>query len=79
MLDVTTPMNRIYIGQAIEGLIQMKKDGITANTCVTSPPYFGLRSYCPDKVMLKKDAPEWVFKELEKRGIFPIDNSRTSQ
>lgn len=71
-IGVNKPMNRIYIGQATEGLIQMKKDGIVVNTCVTSPPYFGLRSYCPDKVCLKKDAPEWVLEELKKRGIMPI-------
>ena len=43
--------------------------------CVTSPPYWGLRSYCPDQITPKKDAPEWVIKELEKLNIFPIDNT----
>ena len=38
-------MNRIYVGQAVDGLIRMKSDGCVASTCVTSPPYFGLRDY----------------------------------
>ena len=36
-------MNTIFVGDAVE---QLKKlpDGCV-NTCVTSPPYFGLRDY----------------------------------
>lgn len=38
---------------------------------VTSPPYWGLRSYLPDMVRLKDDAPAWVVKELESLDIYP--------
>ena len=46
----------------------------SVNCCVTSPPYYGLRSYCPDRVVLKSTAPAWVAEELVKRTIFPIDH-----
>lgn len=40
--------NNILIGDNIELMKQMKLDGVKVNMCVTSPPYFGLRSYLPD-------------------------------
>jgi len=47
-----------------------------AQTCVTSPPYFGLRSYLPGVVKLRDDLPEDVKKviltELTALGIAPI-------
>ena len=46
------------------------------NCVVTSPPYFGLRSYCEDAVKLKKDAPQWVIDELESLGIKPVDTNK---
>ena len=39
-------LNKVHFGDCLETLRQMP-DGIV-NTCVTSPPYFGLRSYLPD-------------------------------
>lgn len=39
---------------------------------VTSPPYWGLRSYLPDAVVVKKDAPKWLEKKLADMKIFPI-------
>jgi len=41
--------------------------------CVTSPPYWGLRRYLPDRVRLKEGVPTWVKQELEKLGIKPVD------
>lgn len=45
----------------------------SVHTCVTSPPYFGLRSYFPDRVKLRKDlTPEqmkYVLSELDKMGL----------
>ena len=47
----------------------------SVNCCVTSPPYFGLRSYLPDGVRLKPDLPrdvrESVIAELAALGVFP--------
>lgn len=43
---------------------------------VTSPPYFGLRSYLPDTVKLRDNLNEtelaYVVAELAKHGIRPI-------
>jgi DNA modification methylase len=44
----------------------------SVNCCVTSPPYWGLRSYLPDGVRLKADAPASVIAELDALGIKPI-------
>jgi len=43
--------------------------------CVTSPPYWGLRSYLPDGVVLKADAPASVIDEIEALGIKPVDHT----
>lgn len=64
-------LNTINTGDSLEWLKTLP-DGV-ANTCVTSPPYFGLRSYLPDVVVLKKDAPDWVVEKLRELGVTPID------
>ena len=65
---------RILTGDTIEQMRTLP-DGCV-QCCVTSPPYWGLRSYLPDGVKLRKDlTPEQqsaVLKQLEKRGILPI-------
>jgi hypothetical protein len=38
-------VNKIEFGDCREIMKQWKKDGVKAQTCVTSPPYFGLRDY----------------------------------
>lgn len=38
-------MNRTHIGDCRELLTEMVADGVRVQTCVTSPPYFGLRDY----------------------------------
>ncbi len=65
--------NIILIGDVIEQLKNIPDQVV--NTCVTSPPYWGLRSYLPDRVILKNDTPESVIRELEKLGIFPLDRT----
>ena len=47
----------------------------SVNCCVTSPPYWGLRSYLPDGVVLKKDVPASVLEELKSLEIVPIDRT----
>lgn len=63
-------MNKIINKDCIEGLKELA-DG-SVDCCVTSPPYFGLRSYLPDTVKLKANAPEWVIEELKKIGVQPL-------
>lgn len=64
-------LNRVHFGDCLETLRRMP-DGIV-NTCVTSPPYFGLRSYMPNAVKLRGDINpeelESVLKELERLGV----------
>jgi DNA modification methylase len=58
---------KILQGDCVEQLKTMEAGSV--HTCVTSPPYFGLRQYLPGKVKLKKDAPNWVIDELKKLGV----------
>jgi len=38
-------MNKVYFGDCRHSMRQMAKDGIKVQTCITSPPYYGLRDY----------------------------------
>jgi DNA modification methylase len=38
-------LNRTHVGDCRELLKEMAADGVRVQTCVTSPPYFGLRDY----------------------------------
>lgn len=60
----------------IAGMKELPDNSI--DCCVTSPPYFGLRTYLPGVVKIKDDAPEWVIIELKKRGIVPLKYNNTS-
>ncbi len=63
--------NIILIGDVFEKLKEIPDKHV--NTVVTSPPYWGLRSYLPDAVQLKKDVPEEILKELDRIGVKPLD------
>jgi DNA modification methylase len=64
---------QILNGDCIEMMRTLQDQSV--NCCVTSPPYFGLRSYLPDGVVPKKDCPEWVLKKLSELGVFPLDHT----
>ena len=68
-------MNSIIVGDCRDTMRHWAIDGVKAQMCVTSPPYFGLRSYMPDAVKLRGDInPEElasVLKELEQLGVKP--------
>ena len=66
-----TDLGKVYLGDCLEVMRTFPDKSVHCG--VTSPPYWGLRSYLPDRVVLKKNAPEWVLKELKSKGIFPID------
>ena len=63
----------IHIGDCREVMRTMDVESVQC--VVTSPPYFGLRSYMPDAVQLRKDLTpedrEYVEKELARLGISP--------
>jgi len=68
-------MIEIHTGDCREVLKTLPDASV--NCCVTSPPYFGLRSYCPDRVMLRGDLTneqrEAMLARLRDAGVFPID------
>lgn len=41
-------MDKIFTGDCRDTLRQLIADGVKVQTCVTSPPYFGLRDYGVD-------------------------------
>ena len=54
-------MNLIKFGDCRETMRQWARDGIKAQTCVTSPPYFGLRDYGHDgQIGLEQTPQEFV-------------------
>ena len=68
-------MNITVTGGCRETMRDWAADGVRAQMCVTSPPYFGLRSYMPNGVRLKHGLPdavrEAVIAELSSLGIHP--------
>jgi len=56
----------IYIGDCRESLRRMAADGVKAQMCVTSPPYFGLRDYGVDgQLGLEQTPDEYVANMVE--------------
>lgn len=49
-------MNKIEFGDCRETMRRWAADGVRVQTCVTSPPYFGLRSYGGGEAELGKEA-----------------------
>jgi DNA modification methylase len=62
---------KILIGDCLDVLKTMPDESVQC--CITSPPYWGLRSYIQDYKKLKKDTPDEVIAELENLGVFPVD------
>ena len=60
-------MNEILFGDCRTSLRQMADAGVRAQTCVTSPPYFGLRDYYghADQIGLEKTPEEYVTAMVE--------------
>jgi len=38
-------MNKVFFGECRDSMRKMAKDGIKVQSCITSPPYYGLRDY----------------------------------
>lgn len=59
-------MNRVLFGDCRESLQQLAADGVRVQTCVTSPPYFGLRDYGVDgQLGLEQTPDEYVARMVE--------------
>jgi len=57
-------MNKIEFGDCRETMRNWAKQGIKAQTCVTSPPYFGLRDYGHEGQIGHEETPEEFIKQL---------------
>jgi DNA modification methylase len=53
-----TPMNKIEFGDCRDTMRRWAAQGIKAQTCVTSPPYYGLRDYGHDGQIGLEETPE---------------------
>jgi DNA modification methylase len=54
-------LNRTHVGDCRDLLARMASDGVRVQTCVTSPPYFGLRDYGhPGQIGLEETPAEYV-------------------
>ena len=51
-------MNKVYFGDCRESMRQMVKEGIKVQTCITSPPYYGLRDYGVDGQIGNEQTPK---------------------
>jgi DNA modification methylase len=59
-------MNKVYFGDCRGSMQQMAVDGVKAQMCVTSPPYFGLRDYGhPGQLGLESTPDEYVANMVE--------------
>lgn len=59
-------MNKVFFGDCRETLRKLAADGVTVQTCVTSPPYFGLRDYGVEgQIGLEPTPEEYIAKMVE--------------
>jgi DNA modification methylase len=59
-------MNRVEFGDCRETMRRWASEGINAQTCVTSPPYFGLRDYGhPGQIGLEQTPEEYIAAMVE--------------
>jgi DNA modification methylase len=57
-------MNKVYFGDCRDSMRQMAKDGIKVQTCITSPPYYGLRDYGHDGQIGNEQTPKEFINNL---------------
>jgi DNA modification methylase len=57
-------MNKVFFGDCRDSMRQMAKEGIKVQTCVTSPPYYGLRDYGVDGQIGNEQTPKKFIENL---------------
>lgn len=63
-------MNRVIFGDCRDSMRALIADGVKVQTCVTSPPYFGLRDYGhPGQLGLEATPAEYVANMVEVFGL----------
>ena len=67
-------MNKIEFGDCREIMRKWASEGIKAQTCVTSPPYYGLRDYGHDGQIGLEDTPEQYIEAMVEvfRGVWDV-------
>lgn len=67
-------LNKIYCGDSLEVLKTFPDESV--DCVITSPPYWGLRSYLPDKVQLREDLTSEEIETLKKElTLFGLDDT----
>jgi len=51
-------MNKVFFGDCRDSMRIMAKEGIKVQTCITSPPYYGLRDYGVDGQIGAEESPQ---------------------
>jgi DNA modification methylase len=73
-------INTILFGDCVDSMQKIKESGTKVQTCITSPPYYGLRAYLPDdhpdkekEIGQEKTPEEYIQKLVEVfRGVRDI-------
>jgi DNA modification methylase len=63
-------MNKCFIGDCRETMRQLIAEGVKVQTCVTSPPYWGLRDYGHNDQLGAEDSPEAFVDNMV--GVFSL-------
>ena len=64
--DLDNMKNRVIFGDCRKSMRQLINDGVKVQTCVTSPPYFGLRDYGhKDQIGLETTPGEYIDSLIE--------------
>jgi DNA modification methylase len=61
-------INQCYFGDCLESMDKIKQEGITVQSCVTSPPYYGLRDFGHEGQLGLEETPEEYIKNMV--GVF---------
>ena len=71
-------MNKIEFGDCRAIMRQWAQDGVKVQTCVTSPPYYGLRDYGHDgQIGLEESPEEYISNMVEDRKSTRLNSSHT--
>lgn len=63
-------MNKVFFGDCRETMKRLIAEGVKVQTCVTSPPYWGLRDYgAAGQIGLERTPQEYVEKMVEVFGL----------
>lgn len=59
-------MNKVFFGDCRDSMKKLAAEGVKVQTCVTSPPYYGLRNYEVDGQLGLEETPEEYISNMVK-------------